>query len=761
VSRDHRRTEFRLLLALAWCLAAQAAGVTTVDSLLRALRPLGIDVIYSSELVPADLTAPPPRAGSTPLEQAADALAAHGLKLEPLAEKRYVVVRMPAPPTAAAPEPDSPLQEISVYASRYSIEGRLVAEPRELSASDIEAVPGSHDDALRALRSLPGLASNASGRPYIRGSLDDDVLVRYDGITLLDPFHLKNYQSLISAIDPAAIERIEVFSGGFPVRYGTRSGGVIDITPPSRSSGYENRAAASLISAGVSTLGTSERWPLEWLFALRRSTLDLLEPVEDGLGQPQFSDSLGRLKYRTASGAWTLGWLLLNDELDLALSGDEESANARYRDEYLWLARDHEFSDRLHTRATAVLTGSERHRTGLLDQPGVASGSLEDISEFARIEVTNLWTFERRDDVTDTFGAELAWSHAEYDYARSAEYAPAVAAAFGRPTNNDLAFMIQPRVFTYAIHAAENRRWKSFEAEVGLRLDGEHYNFGGDHTQISPRLNLRYDVDERWRVYTSVGRFAQAQHVEEWRVEEAQAEADSAQVSIHTILGVTFESSHATRWGVEAYSKRWTTISPYLDSQLDPLSLTPDLQPDRIRITPEESEAAGLELNARHEFPGRLATWGTLSWARVADADAGADTLRSWDQSLALTAGISWQGSRLNLSALAGWHRGWPRTPLGFATAPPVAGEAAIVLGNRNDDRWNDFYTLDLRGSYLWQLERGDFSVVLEVTNVTDRRNECCAVLHAAGDGTFSAATDHWLPIVANLGFSYRWRNRD
>ncbi len=189
-------------------------------------------------------------------------------------------------------------------------------------------VPGSHDDALRALKTLPGLASNASGRPYIRGSLEDDVLVRYDGITLLDPFHLKNYQSLISAIDPAGIERIEVFSGGFPVRYGTRSGGVIDITPPARNSGYENRVAASLISAGVSSVGTSERWPLEWLFALRRSTLDLLEPVKTGFGQPQFSDSLGRLKYRTTNGAWTLGWLLLDDELELGTADDEETAKA-------------------------------------------------------------------------------------------------------------------------------------------------------------------------------------------------------------------------------------------------------------------------------------------------------------------------------------------------------------------------------------------------------------------------------------------------
>jgi outer membrane receptor protein involved in Fe transport len=741
--------------------AVQAAGTPTVDSLLRALRPLGIDIVYSSELVPADLPAPAPRAGRTPLEQASDALAAHGLRLEPLAENRFVVVRVPGPAPPPEPAAEAPLQEISVYASRYAIEGRDVAEPRELSSSDIETVPGSHDDALRALKSLPGLASNASGRPYIRGSLDDDVLVRYDGITLLDPFHLKNYQSLISAIDPAGIERIEVFSGGFPVRYGTRSGGVIDITPPSRGTGYENRAAASLISAGLSSLGSSERWPLEWLFALRRSTLDLLEPVENGFGKPQFSDSLGRLKYRTESGAWTLGWLLLDDQLDLTTSDEREAATARYRDEYLWLARDHRFGDRLRTRSTAVLTSSERHRTGVLDQPGVAVGSLEDSSDFARMELASVWAYQRADDVTDTFGAELAWSHAEYDYARVARFDPAVADAFGRPTNNDLAIATQPRVFTYAVHAAERRQWKSFEAEFGLRLDGEHYNFGGDHTQISPRLNLRYDANDRWRIYASVGRFSQAQHVEEWRVEEAQREADSAQVSVHTILGVTFESSPVTRWGVEAYSKRWTTVSSYLDSQLDPVSLTPDLQPDRIRVSPGNSEAAGLELNARHELSSRFTTWGTLSWARVADAVAGGETLRSWDQSLALTAGLSWQRSGFNLSGLAGWHRGWPRTPLALAGTPPIPGDSAIVLGDRNSARWGDFYTLDLRGSHAWPLRHGDFSLVLEITNATDRGNECCAVLEAAGDGTFRAGTDHWLPIIVNLGFSYRWRNRD
>jgi len=755
-----RVLSFCLLLWLVALAPLQAAGVRTVDSLLRDLKALGIDVIYSSDLVPADLQAPPPKPGRTPLELAMDALAASGLRLEPLAPQKYVVVRAPAPAAAPAAEP-APLQEISVYASRYSIGGRAVSDPRTLSSGDIDVVPGAHDDALRALKSLPGMASNASGRPYIRGSLADDVLVRYDGITLLDPFNLKNYQSLISAIDPAAVERIEVFSGGFPVRYGTRSGGVIDITPPSHSAGYENRAAISLISGGLSSMGTAESLPLEWLVAVRRSTIDLLDPVEDGFGEPQFSDSLGRLRYRTENGAWTAGWLLLDDRIDLNKNDAQELSSARYRDEYIWLARDHEFGPQLRTRVTAILTSADRHRAGELDVPGVAAGNLHDDTEFDRVELTNLWTWDRHDDVTDTFGIEASSSQAQYDYARSASYAAAVAAAFGRPVTNDLQFAASPDVSTYAVHAAERRRWKNFEAELGARLDGENYNLGGVHTQFSPRLNLRYDATERVRLDASIGRFSQAQHVEEWRAEDAQPVADSAQVSVHSILGVTFEGLNALRWGIEVYSKRWTTVSPYFDSQLDPLSLTPDLAPDRIRIAPSGSEASGLEFNLRREFPDGISAWGTMSWARVTDDFHGDDTLRSWDQSMAMTAGVAWQRQRLNVSAFGGWHRGWPRTHLDFAQPPFAAGVEPIVLGDRNAERWGNFYTLDLRASYLWPQRYGDFSIVFEATNATDRENECCAVLQTTGNGGFGQDVDNWLPAIVNLGFSYRWRNRD
>ncbi|HEU4779719.1 MAG TPA: TonB-dependent receptor [Steroidobacteraceae bacterium] len=718
--------------------------------MLKALKQSGADVIYSSELVPPDVVAPPARAGDTPLDRARAALAANGLALRTLGPNTYVVVR--AAPPAPVPVSDEPMDEVSVYASRYAIDGGL-AEPRKMSPTDIERVPGSHDDSLRALHSLPGIASNASARPYIRGSLSEDVLVRYDGIPLLDPFHLKNFQSLISAIDPAGIEHIEVFSGGFPVQYGTRSGGVIDVTAPSYAQGHEFRASASLISAGVSSIGKAQELPIEWLGSIRHSVLDTIDQVEDGFGKPKFSDTLGRVRYLTGKGAWTVGWLLLDDRLELGSAADEEEASARYRDEYVWLARDHQFNDSLRTRASLVVTSAERGREGTLRNPGVATGTLDERRSFNGFDFANDWTFKRSDASRYTFGLTLGATRADYRYSRHSEFSPEVAAAFSRGLTEDLEYAVRPEIVTYAVYGANRRRWKHFEAEVGIRLDAQHYEAPGDgnHTQVSPRLNLRYDFADEWRLYGSIGRFTQAQHVEEWRVEEAQQRPDSAQVSIHSIIGLEYDTAGELQLGLEAYSKRWTTVVPYFDNPLDPFALLPDLTPDRIRLDPHASEATGLELSVRKPFTHSLTGWGTLSWARVADDSPQGDVLRSWDQPLSMTAGLAWKGPSASISALVAWHAGWPRTPLDLTP---------LQLQARNSRRWGDYISLDLRGSRTWTFASGDLTALVDLTNSTNQRNECCLVLEMdEGAPELSSEIDHWLPAIINIGFTYRWRS--
>ena len=150
---------------------------------------------------------------------------------------------------------------------------------------------------------------------------------------------------------------------------------------------------------------------------------------------------------------------------------------------------------------------------------------------------------------------------------RHSEFSPEVAAAFSRGVVEDLDYRVRPEIVTYALYAANRRKWQHFEAELGIRLDAQHYIGGDDsnHTQVSPRLNLRYDFADEWRLYGSIGRFTQAQHVEEWRVEEAQQTPDSAQVSIHSIVGLEYDTAERpatrTRGRTANAGRRWCRTS--------------------------------------------------------------------------------------------------------------------------------------------------------------------------------------------------------
>jgi outer membrane cobalamin receptor len=741
----------------------------SLAAVLEELRATGVQVLYSSDLVTPDMKIVTPLQGGDAMARAREALAAHGLILQKLDSNYYVVTRAPpapAPPSQNAdsrPEPPPALAEVSVYASRYALGAGRTGEPSFLSSTDIEQVPGSQNDALRATRVLPGIATNGSSRPYIRGSLLDDVLVQFDGVPLADPFHLKNFQSLISAFDASAVDRIEVFSGGFPVRYGTRSGGVIDIAPRTVSSGYEHSVGVSLLTYNLSTVGHGDRWPVDWLATIRHSTKDVvIKPVNGEVGEPQFTDTLGRVRWRFSdSSSWTAGWLLLDDRIQLATENSDELATAQYRDEYGWLAFDHDSGARVHSRTVLVVTHAERTRGGNLTIPDVSIGHLDESRSFNSLELRSDWTYQPAPYVTWSYGLEASHATAELQYDRSGRFSDPIAASFARPADNTFSARAAPEATTYALYGAVRRRWSSIEAELGVRLDAQDYKGFASLGQVSPRLNVRYDIRPHWRVYGSWGRFTQAQRVDEWRIEEAQFSPDEPQLALHTILGLAYERSEATRFTLEVYRKRWSNVSPYFDNLLDKLSLLPDLEPDRVRVTGNDSESAGVELSMRRALTPSLEVWGSYTWSRVADEFGAEDVLRSWDQPHAVTVGLGWSAGRRSASALVGWHRGWPRTP--FTWTPAMSGSPAeFAVGARNSARWGNYFTVDLRAGWTIPMGRGELATWAELTNSANRDNDCCVsfVSPQTTSGLRVTRPNFWLPRILNVGVTWRFRAR-
>jgi hypothetical protein len=228
---------------------------------------------------------------------------------------------------------------------------------------------------------------------------------------------------------------------------------------------------------------------------------------------------------------------------------------------------------------------------------------------------------------------------------------------------------------------------------------------------------------------------------------------------VHTISGIAFESSYSTEWRAEAYRHHWSTISPYFDNTLGQISLLPQLEPDRVLVAPAEADAIGLELSARRSFGRQLSIWGNYTLSRVTDDTNGQEIVRSWDQTHSANFGIAWSGSRSSLSALLGWHSGWPQTPITMVAATTTE-PASIALGARNSSRSGGFLSADLRWSTSIPVSIGELSLWLDGTNLTNRANACCRELNSfhpqAGEPEIES--NLWTQRVVNAGFAFKVR---
>jgi outer membrane receptor protein involved in Fe transport len=737
-----------------------------VIDLLRTLGATGVDVLYSSDLVPPDLDVPAVLQGSDPLSRVIEALAVHHLLLRNVGPRRYIVTREPPPragsATASIPQRSSPpeanLDEVSVFASRYAFEGTAVGEPASFTERDLQRTPGSHEDALRAIRASPGLATNLSSRPYIRGAFLDDVLVQFDGIPLVDPFHFKNFQSLISAFDPAAVSRIDVYTGGFPAKYGTRSAGVFDLAPRSVESGYEQRVGASLLNYDFSSVGRAEHQPIEWLVTMRHSAHDIaLKPINGDVGEPTYFDALGRIRWQAdAVSAWTLGWLLLDDRVRLGSEPKRELADAHDRDLYAWIASDWNPSGAVHSRTSISVTNIERNRGGTLTLAGVADGRLGERRDSSVVDLRTAWSFAQSEQTTWNFGAAAEMESAELTFDRQERFTDAMGASFARPTDAALTSRQALRASTLGFYSSVRRQWRTLEAEIGARLDRQDYRSLSSHVQMSPRLNVRFDPLPNWHLYGSWGHFTQAQRVAEWRSEEGQSAPDPATRAEHLIAGVMHESANATHWRLEAYRNHWTSVSPYFDNSLDGLVLLPELGPDRLRLAPNGAETAGIELSAHRAFGHGFEASAAYALSRTVDDLNGGDVPRSWDQPHAASVDMAWRHANFSASLLVEWHTGWPRTPLSVAHGSALP--AYFDVGARNSARWGGYLTGDLRVSQIVPIAYGELTLWADAANVTDRANDCCIGFSPAQPGNLPGTnTKTWLSRIINAGFAWRF----
>ena len=97
---------------------------------------------------------------------------------------------------------------------------------RSLTAGEIQRIPGVYGDAFKVVQNLPGVARPPaiSGQIIVRGSAPGDTQINIEGVRVPLLYH---FGGLYSVVNTDILEGIDFFPGGYAVRYGRKTGGLL------------------------------------------------------------------------------------------------------------------------------------------------------------------------------------------------------------------------------------------------------------------------------------------------------------------------------------------------------------------------------------------------------------------------------------------------------------------------------------------------------------------------------------------------------
>jgi len=667
------------------------------------------------------------------------------------------------------------LDEIQVTASVSILRDQPTAAIA-LDREEISELPHFGDDLYRAIQVLPGTAGgDFSARFAVRGGLYDETLVTLDDQELMEPFHLKDFQGIFSIIDPEAIGGVELTPGGFTAKYGDRMTGVLDMvtrSPKATRAGI----GISLTTAWANAGGLFSGGKGSWLVSARRGYLDfILKAVADDGDEgeppkPRYWDAFGKLAYSpNPNQSLSLTFLLADDDLLFEEFDEDDFVDvvSGYTSSYMWL--NHQ----------AVLGGSSFVNTAAyvgeitVDRDFLAIDDWED-ERFELLDIRDDRYYGLRQEWQHNIGKRnyLRWGFdvrtydVTYDYAINAVIEDPIDDPRFYPGVRVDSFQDAYEGEQYSLFVTDRvRLGRKFTAEVGVRYDKQTLT---EDDQVSPRVNLLYNLTPKSALRLGWGHFYQSQRPYELRVEFGETEFQKAQRAEQVVVGYETEIGDRYLLKVDAYARRVTDPHRRWETIFDPFHPVPEVATDLALLEPEEVNAHGVELYFASRMGKKFDWWMSYVFSSIEDVLWGVDTPRFLNQPHAFTGSAIWRpGPKWSLAGVLQYHTGWPTTSVSAWPIQDPDGDWRLGydIGPFYQEFLDDYVRLDIRASRTSKLGRnGSLMFFIDIQNITNNDN-LRGIAIADPDYYWSPETgpvitfpeEYWFPIIPSFGVSYEF----
>ncbi|MEE8575693.1 MAG: TonB-dependent receptor, partial [candidate division Zixibacteria bacterium] len=429
------------------------------------------------------------------------------------------------------------IRGVTVTPGQFTIMGDEPESKQILTREVIETRPQLSEDLFRAVQRLPGIAYNDfSAKFNVRGGEQDEVLINLDGMEIYEPFHLKDVDGgVISVTDVAAVEGVDLMTGGYPANYGDRMSGVFNIKTKNPATDH-NRVSVglSLMNARFLGEGTFSDKRGSWLVSARRGYLDLVLSLlgRDDQVRPRYYDLFSKVRYRLNNKQiLTASFLRADDDLEFLGEQTEDENNegdtllSAYGNTYFWLTLDSYMSSKVIGKTiTSIGTVDHRREGQIFDEVSlVPEMSVSDVRSFDLLGLKSDWEYEVGKNFLLKAGLDFKHVSADYDYKGylfDYIYQPGWIPPYQLLGIDSNIVAINPDGDKFSTYLSNRIRLTRFlTGELGLRYDYTSYSLD-DH--VSPRANLAVNLSQNTSLRLAWGHFYQVERIDEISVQDGE-----------------------------------------------------------------------------------------------------------------------------------------------------------------------------------------------------------------------------------------------
>jgi len=601
----------------------------------------------------------------------------------------------------------------SPWAPFSSRSGLSQVSTQKLDGETMRTLAGSSGDPLRALQTLPGVATvNGSSAPAVRGSGPRENIYYVDGLRTAKLFHFGS----ISVFNADLIEDFDLYSAAFSPNYGDVTGAVIDVAlRDPLTDRLHGKANINLIGSDFLVEGPRNE-NQSFYFAARRSYIDLLidQIEQDGVTVqiPNYWDYQGKYLWQiNDANRLTFHLHGAGDSLKFNIAASAKSAQKQPV-----LVGTSTFADESAMQALTldtVLSNRAANRIALQHSTGHFKNSLG-TAGYVNLKLNNVRLSDQVDLEVNRghsvmMGVELVNSvtqaNADFVNANCTQFNPNC--DLSTAPNQQLSDEFDTN--SAALFAQSRKRiTEPLTLVGGVRYSNDNYT---NASFWEPRLALEWASDSGTLYTAGWGRHHQSPE----GVQSAPKFGNPALRHIraeHAALGVKHTVSVDWDWAVEAYYKKFSDLvvnDPVLNY-----------------INAGSGKAYGVEVLINRAATDRFSGWWVLNLAKsLRKNDVTGESFRfEFDQPVNTTlVGNVDLGDNWGFGMKWHYHSGTPYTPITGTNGNYPDGRPVPVYAAVNSGSLPAYHQLDIRLDRKYVFNKWKLNTYIELNNVYQRRN--------------------------------------